>query len=732
MPDYLHDLRFGTFITPGNANPQAPVALAQLSEQLGFDLVTFQDHPYQPAFLDTQTLMTWVAASTTSIHVAANVLNVPLRPPAVLARAAASLDLLSEGRYELSLGAGGFWDAIGSMGGRVLSPGQAVDALEEAIDVIRALWSDERGGARLDGDYYQLNGAKRGPAPAHDMPIWVGALKPRMQRLIGRKADGWLPSLAYLGETGLRDGNAIIDEAALEAGRDPREIRRLLNVSPQLGVDELLPLILEDGVGTLIVASDDPRMLQRFADDVMPALREAVDRERGSAAAPVRGAAALAKRREGIDYAGVPAGLDAVEPGDFGFARLRSNYVRGGNPGVVLRPRDEAQVVEAVAFAAAHPHLPLGVRSAGHGISGRSTNDGGIVIDLARLNSIEVIGDRRVRIGPGAHWVDVAAVLGERGWALSSGDYGGVGVGGLATAGGIGWLVREHGLTIDHLRSARVVLADGSVVTASESENAQLFWGIRGAGGNLGIVTSFEFEVDEVTDVGWAQLAYDATDTAGFLERWGAAVEAAPRDLTSFLIMGGSSPVAQTMTVVDSADAETVIERLQPFADIAPLVQQQVELKPYAAVMANSSGAPHSAQGEPLFRSGLIEHITPEFAAAIAELLATGLVPFFQIRSVGGAVNDVPADATAYAHRSANFSVAAVGSSPRLNAEWQRLGEHFSGLYLSFETDQSPERLGEAFPPATLARLRALKAEVDPATLFRDNFNVASGEKPAQ
>jgi FAD/FMN-containing dehydrogenase len=328
--------------------------------------------------------------------------------------------------------------------------------------------------------------------------------------------------------------------------------------------------------------------------------------------------------------------------------------------------------------------------------------------------------------------VDVAAVLGERGWALSSGDYGGVGVGGLATAGGIGWLVREHGLTIDHLRSARVVLADGSVVTASESENAQLFWGIRGAGGNLGIVTSFEFEVDEVTDVGWAQLAYDATDTAGFLERWGAAVEAAPRDLTSFLIMGGSSPVAQTMTVVDSADAETVIERLQPFADIAPLVQQQVELKPYAAVMANSSGAPHSAQGEPLFRSGLIEHITPEFAAAIAELLATGLVPFFQIRSVGGAVNDVPADATAYAHRSANFSVAAVGSSPRLNAEWQRLGEHFSGLYLSFETDQSPERLGEAFPPATLARLRALKAEVDPATLFRDNFNVASGEKPAQ
>ncbi len=723
MPDYGHELRFGTFITPTNANPQLPVALAQLSEQLGYDLVTFQDHPYQPSFLDTHTLMTWVAASTSTIHIAANVLNVPLRPPAVLARAAASLDLLSGGRYELSLGAGGFWDAIEGMGGRKLTPGQGVDALEEAIDVIRALWSEERGGAFVKGDYYQLNGAKRGPAPAHDMPIWIGALKPRMQRLIGRKADGWLPSLAYLGPTGLRDGNTIIDEAALEAGRDPREIRRLVNVFGETRVDDLLPLVLEDGVGTIILASDDPDALRRFADEVAPALREAVDRERGPVST-VRSAASLSKRRDGIDYDNIPTGLDAVEPGDFGFSRLRANYVRGGNPGVVLRPRDEAQVAEAVVFAAAQP-VPLGVRSAGHGISGRSTNDGGVVIDLAHLNSIEVIGERHVRIGPGAHWQEVAAALGEHGWALSSGDYGGVGVGGLATAGGIGYLARAHGLTIDHLRSARVVLADGSVVTASETENAELFWGIRGAGGNLGIVTSFEFEVDEVTDVGWAQLAYDASDTAGFLERWGAAVEAAPRALTSFLIMGGGS-TAQTMTVVDSDNADTIIDLLQPFAEIAPLIQQQVELKPYAAIMANLTGAPHSAQGEPLFRSGLIEHVTPEFAAAIADLLATGLVPFFQIRSVGGAVNDMAEDATAYAHRSANFSIAAVGSSPRLNAEWAKLGEHFSGLYLSFDTDQSPERIGEAFPPATLARLRALKASIDPGNLFRDNFPVVT------
>jgi alkanesulfonate monooxygenase SsuD/methylene tetrahydromethanopterin reductase-like flavin-dependent oxidoreductase (luciferase family)/FAD/FMN-containing dehydrogenase len=756
MPDYGHPLLFGTFITPTNASPETPVALAQLSEQLGYDLVTFQDHPYQAAFLDTWTLMTWVAAQTERIHISANVLNVPLRPPAVTARAAASLDLLSGGRFDLALGAGGFWDSIEAMGGRRLTPGQGVDALGEAIDVIRSIWNtDDRTPTRYPGEYYQLNGAKRGPAAAHNIPIWVGALKPRMLRLVGAKADGWLPSLNYLEPGGLQTGNATIDESAIESGRDPREIRRLVNVFGQFAdqnagflkgpsaqwVEELVPLALEDGVGTFILASDDPRMLQHFAEEVAPALREAVDRERavgGVAAGAVRGAAALARRREGIDYDGIPAALDAVEPGDFGFSRVRSNYLRGGNPGVVLRPRDEAGVVEAVAFARSHPQLAVGVRSGGHGISGRSTNDGGIVIDLGRLNGIEVIDEsaRLVRIGPGARWAEVAAALEPHGWALSSGDYAGVGVGGLATAGGIGFLGREHGLTIDRLRAATVVLASGEIVRASDDENPELFWALRGAGANFGIVTSFDFEVNEVGQVGWAQLAYDATDTALFLENWGAAVEAAPRDLTSFLVMGGTRPgqpaVAQTMTVIDSDDPDTIVARLQPFATIAPLVQQSVELRPYSAVLVAASGAEHNAQGEPVSRSGLIEHITPEFASAATAMLASGAVHFFQIRSVGGAVSDIDADATAYAHRSANFSVTAFGSTAeRVNPLWDGLAEHFIGSYLSFETDLRPERLTEAFPPATLDRLRALKRELDPENLFRDNFNIAPVDRVA-
>jgi alkanesulfonate monooxygenase SsuD/methylene tetrahydromethanopterin reductase-like flavin-dependent oxidoreductase (luciferase family)/FAD/FMN-containing dehydrogenase len=750
MPDYGLPLQFGTFITPGNRPAQSAVELAVLSEALGFDLVTFQDHPYQPSFLDTWTLMTWVAAKTTTIHVAPNVLNLPLRPPAVTARAAASLDLLSDGRFDLGLGAGAFWDAIEAMGGRRLTPGQAVDALIEAIDVIRGIWNvDERAPLRLPGEHYRLDGAKRGPRPAHDIPLWIGAYKPRMLHLTGAHGDGWLPSLAYMKPGDLARGNAAIDAAAEEAGRNPREIRRLLNIGgafaashggplngpPRQWIDELSALAIEDGMATFILASDDPNTLEIFAAEVMPAVHEEVGRERavtGTATDIPRRASALAKRRDGIDYDSIPEALraGAVEPGDPGYARVRSTYMRGGAPGLVLKLGSTDQVSQAIVWARTQP-VPLAVRSGGHGISGRSTNDGGIILDLGALNDVVVVdqSSRRVRIGPGARWMDVAAALEPYGWALSSGDYGGVGVGGLATAGGIGWLSRNRGLTIDHLRAAEVVLADGSVVRASDDENPDLFWAVRGAGANFGIVTSFEFEVDEVGDVGWAQFAFDASDTAGFLERWGAVVEEAPRDLTSFLIMGaprnGQPVIAQALTVVDSSDPETIIDRLQPMAQIAPLLQQSVELKPYAAVMANATGADHDASGDPVARSGLVNHFTPEFARAAATLIATGDCYFFSVRAVGGAVSDVADDATAYAHRSANFSVAAFGSHPaRFNAAWDALGSHFVGLYLSFETDLRAERLEEAFPPATLRRLRELKVKWDPDNVFRDNFNI--------
>lgn len=732
--DYGHALEFGAFITPINSQPQAPVALAQLSEQLGFDLVTFQDHPYQPAFLDTWTLLSYTAAATSTIRLAPNVLNLPLRPPAVLARAAASLDLLSDGRFELGLGAGAFWDAIAAMGGERRTPGQSLEALEEAIDLIRGIWDPDERALLPSGEYYPLAGAKRGPAPAHEIPIWIGALKPRMLRLTGRKADGWLPSLNNLQPAEIISHQERIDDAARGAGRNPAEVRRLLNVPYGMEPNQLAELALLQGFSTFIVVTDDPNALAQFAQETAPMVRELVETERArlGTAEPGRSSRALAARREGISYDELPASLrdNAVEPGDFAYRTVRSTYMRGGAPGIVLRPEDTAGVQDAVAFARAHKQLPLGIRSGGHGVSGRSTNDGGIVISLARLREIEILDEQRrlVRVGPGARWQEVARALEPHGWAITSGDYGGVGVGGLATAGGIGFLGREHGLTIDQLVAAEVVLADGTLVRVSEDENPDLFWAVRGAGANVGIVVAFEFEATPIGNVAWVQLAFDASDAATLLQRYADATDNAPRDTTLFLVAGTTraetTPIARLYGVIDSDDTSVIIERLQPFLSIAPLLNQSVQLGSYADVISNAPDTSHDGRGEPGFRSGLLNELGPETASLAAELVLSGSTPWFQVRPVGGAIADVSEQATAYAHRRAHYAVTAVGRSDSFDERWKRLEQRFEGLYLSFESRTGPDIVTQAFPPATLERLQALKEKYDPEGLFRDNFPV--------
>jgi alkanesulfonate monooxygenase SsuD/methylene tetrahydromethanopterin reductase-like flavin-dependent oxidoreductase (luciferase family) len=287
VSDRGHPLRFGLFITPSAADAERVVALAELADRSGLDLVTFQDHPYQSRFLDTWTLLSFVAARTERVTLAGNVLNLPLRLPSVLARSVASLDLLSGGRAELGIGAGAFWDPIAAMGGPHRTPGESVDALEEGIDVIRALWDADAGrGVRLEGAHYRLRGAKPGPAPAHDVGIWIGAYKPRMLDLVGRKGDGWLPSLAYMQPGDLAAGNATIDRAARAAGRDPGEIRRLLNVGADLTPRELARLVAEDRVDTLIFSTDDAATIDRLAAETAPAVRELVAAGPAVAAAP--------------------------------------------------------------------------------------------------------------------------------------------------------------------------------------------------------------------------------------------------------------------------------------------------------------------------------------------------------------------------------------------------------------------------------------------------------------
>ncbi|MCR6689979.1 LLM class flavin-dependent oxidoreductase [Cellulomonas sp.] len=742
MPDYGHELAFGSFLTPVASDPARVVALARASEDAGLDLVTFQDHPYQPGFLDTWTLLTWVAAATQRVQVAGNVLNLPLRPPAVLAKAVATLDLLSGGRAALGIGAGAFWDAIAAMGVPRLTPGDAVTALGEAIDVIRGLWdADERGVLRAGGTFHAVAGAKRGPAPAHDVPIWVGAYKPRMLALVGRQADGWLPSLGYLDLADAPAANARIDDAAHDAGRDPREIRRLLNlgsgrVQPtsagflqgpvEQWVDELLPLVLEHGFATFILGGDDEHALAALGQEVAPALREAIAAERGAAGTgtgPVRTAAALAARVPGVDYDAVPAGLRAVEPGDRAYATVRSTYVWPGAPALVLQPETSEQVAQAVRYARAQG-VPVAVRSGGHGIAGRATNDGGVVVDVGRLDAVQVLdrAARLVRVGAGAHWGDVAAALAPHGLAISSGDMGDVGVGGLATAGGQGLLGRWAGLTLDRVRAAEVVLADGSVVRTDADHDPDLLWAVRGAGSHVGVVTSLDIEASEVGDVVLVVLTYDASDPARLIHGWAELVDAAPRELTSFLSLwpgrGATPPAGYAMTVWAGDDSDAAVAAIEPMLGLAPVLQQQAQQLPYAAVLP-APHARHSGAAEVGARGGLVDRVTPDVAGVLADVLRGSLADMVQLRAVGGAVNDVPAQATAYAHRTQTFSLLATTTAdrrPALDAQWSRLAADITGVYRSFDTH--PDRLPLVYPPATLERLRAVVARVDPDGVF--------------
>lgn len=458
----------------------------------------------------------------------------------------------------------------------------------------------------------------------------------------------------------------------------------------------------------------------------------------GGDAGSSRSAAVRSRRRPGIAYDDVPSSLaaGAVEPGDPGYRSVRSTYLRRGSPGLVLRPHTASEVADALAFARRHRHLPLGIRSGGHGISGRSTNDGGIVIDVGGIDGLEVLDPERrlVRVGPGATWKQVAAALDPYGWAIGSGDYGGVGVGGLATAGGIGYLSRNHGLTIDHLRAVELVLADGSAVRASADENTELFWAVRGAGANFGVATAFEFEAAEVGEIGFAQLQLVTTDIEQALRRYGQLASTAPRDTTVFLVTGPPRQGRSTITlyvVVDDDDPDLVVERLTPFTELGVLFEQHAAMTRYTDVMglaADVGPDGHQGWGEPASRSGFLPALTDDYAHDAAELLRSGQVYFFQLRAMGGAIADTPADATAFGSRTPAFQNTVMGPDQAgLDRAWDALARHVDGLYLSFDTDRRPERLQDAFPPPVLDRLRRLKRRYDPDDLFRDNFNIHPG-----
>ena len=280
-------LEFGISVTPyAEAYPQI-VEQVLTAERTGFELVGIQDHPYQRRFLDTFSLIADLLARTSRLRFFPDVASLPMRPPTMLAKAAASLDVMSGGRFELGLGAGNFWDAVAGMGGPRRAPGERGAALEEAIDLIRAALDvgPERGVVRGAGPFYPIPGYPPGPPTPHRVEIWIGAMAPRALDLIGRKADGWIPAggtsqvdrFAALGER--------IDDAAQAAGRDPRSVRRIVNVmtditsdSVESWTDRLAAWAVEPGIDAFVFWPPDTGsgIIERLAAEVVPVVREAI------------------------------------------------------------------------------------------------------------------------------------------------------------------------------------------------------------------------------------------------------------------------------------------------------------------------------------------------------------------------------------------------------------------------------------------------------------------------
>jgi FAD/FMN-containing dehydrogenase len=419
----------------------------------------------------------------------------------------------------------------------------------------------------------------------------------------------------------------------------------------------------------------------------------------------------------------------AIRPGDPEYDAARTTVFGSARPAVVLRPTTAQEVTAALEHARAEG-LPLAIRGGGHHVLGFGSIDDGGVVALSRLDRVELLGDGRVRIGAGATWGAAAAALAEHGLAITSGDTVSVGVGGLTQAGGIGWLVRKHGLTIDNLLAAEVVTATGDVVRASATEHPDLFWALRGGAGNFGVVTAFEFQAQPVPSVHFGTIAFALDDVGRLLRGWTAAMRDAPDELTTTLVLTprfGDLPGGAVLYVCLAGPDPAALE---PLRAIGTVVSEDVRERAYAEALEEA----HPPEGVlPVIGNTLVESVDEPLIDAITTVHAAGGRVVF-LRSLGGAFGRVDPAATAFAHRSAEALVVSAAFLPAdatedqvagAHAVWRTIGEQGIGAYAGFLGSDTADDIAALWPGETLERLRAVKRVWDPDNVFRRNFNVA-------
>jgi FAD/FMN-containing dehydrogenase len=411
-------------------------------------------------------------------------------------------------------------------------------------------------------------------------------------------------------------------------------------------------------------------------------------------------------------------------------------------PAAIVRVADAGDVAHVIAHAR-ETGAELAVRSGGHSGAGHGVSEGGIVLDLAQMRALEIDADSRTA------WAETGLTAGEyttaaaaHGLATGFGDTGSVGIGGITLSGGVGYLVRKHGLTIDDLLAADVVTADGELVRADADSHPELFWALRGGGGNFGVATRFRFRLHELSTVVGGMLLLPATPDviAGFV----AAADNAPEELSTIASVMPAPPLpfvpaehhgqlVVMATLAYAGDSEAGERAIAPFRALAEPLADMVRPMPYPEIFPPE---PEDFRPIATARTLFADSVDRDAAETILEHIRAATAPMAaaQLRVLGGAMARVPADATAFAHRQSRImvNVAAMGMQPdevALHEGWvanlaDALQQDDAGAYVGFLADEGEKRIRAAYPGATWDRLAAVKATYDPTNLFRLNQNV--------
>ena len=427
-----------------------------------------------------------------------------------------------------------------------------------------------------------------------------------------------------------------------------------------------------------------------------------------------------------------------ITPDSSEYETSRRVLNRVGSPAAIVRAESVEDIMTALHFAR-EQRAPVSVRSGGHLLTGQATNDGGLVVDLARFNTVTLLDaeQRLVRIGAGAHWGEVATALAKHDLAISSGDTRQVGVGGLTLGGGVGWMVRTHGLTIDSLRAAELVTADGRVLRVSAEEYPDLFWAIRGGGGNFGVVTSFDFAAQPCKGIVGGSVIYDTAEAHSVLTNWASAMNDAPDELNSTLVLfSGFGPQMppQVMVLLCYAGDDEVAARgaIEPFLRLGDVRSQDIQNKPYAAMLEDAQPLPPSFKM--VGHNGFVRTLGAEVLGVLAAHYGQAGAPIAQIRRLGGAMARVDPQATAFAHRENEALIVVPVFAPAdapveqvqqiRQATWGPLAPWSSGAYGNFLSEASAASVAAAYPGETYKLLARIKAIYDPDNIFNQNLNI--------